>query len=273
MYNFNTSLSPETHGVDFIRGYFLKHFILLEKILKQNKELKVDDVQTISFIGAFFVANEPYIFGKPNEEYIKQEIDWYNSQSLNIFDLKENPPKLWKKTANENGEINSNYGHIIFSDELYNQYNNVLEELVKDQNSRRAVMIYNRPSIWDEYNKDGKNDFICTNSASYNLNNIQGKDYSLLDVVVQMRSNDIWAGYRNDYAWQKYIQEKLVKDINEKFKSMDNMREVKAGDIIWQVQNLHAYRKDYWLIDAYIKGEKDITKKEYKEKYPESIWL
>ena len=31
---------------------------------------------TIELLGASFLANEPAIFGTPNEEYIRREIDW-----------------------------------------------------------------------------------------------------------------------------------------------------------------------------------------------------
>ena len=44
-------------------------------------------VKTIEVIGASFVADKPAIFGTPNEEYIKAEIDWYQSKSTNITDI------------------------------------------------------------------------------------------------------------------------------------------------------------------------------------------
>ena len=52
-----------------------------------------------------------------------------------------------------------------------------------------------------------KNDFICTNAVSYYIRN------SKLETVVQMRSNDAWAGYRNDYAWQLHVRDKLLQEL------------------------------------------------------------
>ena len=92
-------------------------------------------------------------------------------------------------------------------------------------------MIYNRPSIWKEYNEEGKNDFICTNAVSYVIRN------ELIHAIVQMRSNDVVFGYKNDYAWQLTILEKLAKDL-----------QCKPGRIIWQVQNLHVYERHFKLI-------------------------
>lgn len=190
--------------------------------------------KVIEIIGASFIADEPTIFGKVNQNYVDAEIKWYESQSTNISDIygdEKDPPKAWQYSANKHWEINSNYGLLIFSDKYHCQYNRVLEELKKNPNSRRASMIYTRPSIWVEYNENGKNDFICTNSVSYYMRE------NKLNCVVQMRSNDIIYGFRNDYAWQKYVLEKLSNDLK-----------INIGDIFWQVQNLHIYSQHFKLI-------------------------
>lgn len=196
--------------------------------------------KTIELIGASFLADKPAIFGEPNEEYIDVELGWYYSQSTNIKDiyaeLKE-PPKAWQFAANLHGEINSNYGYLIFSDRFYNQYNRAVAELMANRDSRRACVVYNRPSIWTEYNENGKSDFICTNAVTYYVRGDQ------LHCCVQMRSNDVIFGYRNDYAWQKHVLDKMVDDLNDK--SFDH---VEAGNIYWQVQNLHVYEKHFDLV-------------------------
>ena len=203
--------------------------------------------KTIELIGASFLADEPAIFGKPNQEYIQAEIDWYFKGSNNINDIyagiydedgdPKAPPKAWQYAANYHGEINSNYGHIIFSEQYYNQYRRCLGELLANRDTRRACMVYNRPSIWTEYNENGKSDFICTNAVTYYIRGDQ------LHCCVQMRSNDVIFGYRNDYAWQKHILEQLVEGINHK-----NFDWLEPGNIYWQVQNLHVYEKHFDLV-------------------------
>ena len=195
---------------------------------------------TIELIGASFLADKPAIFGEPNEEYIEAELGWYYSQSTNIDDIYANlkePPKAWQYAANAHGEINSNYGHLIFSSKFYNQYERALAELMANRDSRRACMVYNRPSIWLEYNENGKSDFICTNAVTYYVRGDK------LHSCVQMRSNDVIFGYRNDYAWQKHVLEKLVEDYNDR-----NFDWIEEGDITWQVQNLHVYEKHFDLV-------------------------
>ena len=209
----------------------------------KNKEFTTDKTgcNTIEILGASFLADSPAIFGTPNQEYIDAEIEWYSSRSTNINKLAEiygKSPAAWQYSANDYGEINSNYGHLIFSKKFHKQYQQVLKELGEvNPDSRRASMIYQRPSIWREFKEDGKNDFICTNAVTYYIRDEQ------LHCVVQMRSNDVVYGYRNDYAWQKYVLDKLEKDLyfgGHPLKS--------GGKIYWQVQNLHVYERHFDLV-------------------------
>lgn len=206
-----------------------------------NEDFTVDRTgsKTIEMIGASFVADEDAIFGTPNQEYIDAEIEWYKTMSTNIADLAKiygKSPTAWEYSANKHGEINSNYGKLIWSKEYSSQYANVLHELVVNNSTRRACMIYNRPSIWNEYNSNGKNDFICTNAVTYYIRDGE------LCCVVQMRSNDVVFGYRNDYAWQEYVQQMLVSDL------CDRGVNVRQGQIIWQVANLHVYSRHFGLV-------------------------
>ena len=212
----------------------------------KNEEFVTDRTgqKTIEMLGATFLADEPAIFGTPNESYIEIEKAWYESQSTNVNWITDtynrNVPEAWKYAANTYGEINSNYGHIIYSDKYHHQFGRVLDELLTNKDGRRATMVYTRPSIWEEYNEDGKNDFICTNAVTYYIRD------NWLQSVVQMRSNDVVFGYKNDYAWQLYVLEQLVKDYNDC--KENGVPELKAGDLIWQVQNLHVYERHFHLV-------------------------
>ena len=223
-----------------------KHFI--EELKNENFSRDKSGVKTIELIGASFHANEEAIFGTPNDEYIADELDWYRSMSTNINDIgdRDEPPAAWKYSANEHGEINSNYGTLIYSDKYYRQYDMVLDELSTNMDSRRATMVYNRPSIWAEYNENDKNDFICTNAVTYYLRD------GAIHAVVQMRSNDVVFGYKNDYAWQLFVLEQLVSDYNRCYLDAawdaDYRKEMIVGNITWQVQNLHVYERHFDLV-------------------------
>ena len=215
--------------------------------LYSKKEYVTDKtgVKTLEIVGASFTADEVSIFGTPNEEYIKREIDWYLSESLYVYDIPEKTPEIWKQISSTKGKINSNYGQLIFSKENHKQYNHVCQQLLCDPNSRRAVMIYQRPTMHNDFNVDGMSDFICTNAVQYMVrdNSVHG--------VVQMRSNDVVFGYRNDYAWQKFVLDRLVKDLNDFGENTYS-----AGDISWQVGSLHVYERHFKFIDKEIEARK-----------------
>jgi thymidylate synthase len=213
--------------VSDIRSYFINEL--------KNQSFTVDKngQNTIELIGASFTADEPAIFGTPNVDYINNEIAWYKSQSTNINDIYvdgREPPAAWKYSANKYGEINSNYGHLIWSKKYFSQYNNALRELRNNPDGRRATMVYTRPSIWLEFDEHGKSDFICTNAVTYYMR-------TRLHAVVQMRSNDAVYGYKNDYAWQREVLNQLAAATG-----------VHPGTITWQVQNLHVYERHFGLV-------------------------
>lgn len=225
-----------------IRNYFIDAY--------HNKEYVTDKtgVKTLELVGASFIADEPTIFGRLNVDYIQRELKWYESQSLSVNDIPGEVPQIWKDVSDHEGYINSNYGYLIYSRKNYQQFDAVIEELALNPNSRRAVMIYNRPSMHEEYDNNGMNDFICTNAVQYMIRNNQ------LHAVVQMRSNDVIFGYRNDYAWQRHVLDEVIKEYNIVMHNENNP--VIPGNITWQVGSLHVYERHFKFIEAEIEKNK-----------------
>ena len=221
------------YGVSNIRNIFK------EKLKMEDFVIDKTGVKTVEIMNAAFFANAPSIFGTVNQDYIERELEWYKSMSLNVNDIPGGPPEIWKMVANPNGYINSNYGWCIYSQQNGNQYENVLNELIKNPLSRRATMIYNRPSMHDDYNKGGMSDFMCTNAVQYLIRN------NKLNALVYMRSNDAVFGYKNDYAWQKYVLEQLVTDLRNEW--LDG---IEIGDIYWNVASLHVYERHFKFING-----------------------
>jgi len=212
-----------------------------------DEEFTIDKTgqKTIEMIGASFIADEPAIFGTPNEEYINKELEWYQSQSTNIYDINKesgaDAPAAWKYAADKHGNINSNYGLLVFSEKYFRQFYAAFNELSANPDSRRAQMIYNRPSIWVEFNEGGKSDYICTNAQTFYIRD------GLLHMVSQMRSNDCIFGYKNDYAWAQYLMDKFVARWNSEA-VYNNHPEIQKGQLIWQVMNLHVYSRHFHLV-------------------------
>lgn len=214
-----------TTRVSDIREYFI------EELKNENFVIDKTGVKMLELVGASFIADEETIFGPVNADYVQRELDWYKSMSLNVKDIPGKTPAIWEQVADKDGFINSNYGWCIWSEENNRQYWEVYNELLESPNSRRAVMIYTRPTMWDDYNYNGRSDFMCTNAVQYLIRNDE------LEVVVQMRSNDVVFGYRNDFAWQQHVQHLLAAAFG-----------VTPGKIHWQVGSLHVYERHFDMV-------------------------
>lgn len=92
-------------------------------------------------------------------------------------------------------------------------------------------MIYTRPNMWLDYNHNGRSDFMCTNTVQYMIRD------GVLIAVVQMRSNDVVFGYRNDFAWQNHVVKLLGTALG-----------ITETKIIWHVGNLHVYERHFNLV-------------------------
>lgn len=231
--------------VSDIRYQFIKKF--------NDKKFIIDKsgVKTVELLGVSFIADDDTIFGKVNSEYIAREFDWYLSRDLNVAAIPGKTPKIWEQVSSDKGEINSNYGYLALDKGNGDQYKNVLEELKRNKDSRRAIMIYTRPSMHTDYNRDGMSDFICTNTVQYFIRNHK------VHCVVNMRSNDAWAGYRNDYAWQKYMLSLVTMELYGA-----GFREF-VGDIVWQVGSMHVYENQFYLLEYFNEtGDYRVTKDE-----------
>jgi len=212
---------------------------LIDKYLAEDYVIDKSGAKTIEVLGESFVADENWLIRTPAYKYIERELEWYMSESLYVDDIPGETPQIWKDISSNEGKINSNYGWCIYSEENGNQYKHVLRELRNNPNSRRAAMIYNRPSMHLDYNRDGMSDFMCTFANTFMI-----RDGKLISHYV-MRSNDAVFGYNNDVAWAKFVQGQLAYDL-----------EVEVGELIWTATNLHVYERHFEFIEALINAGK-----------------
>jgi len=212
---------------------------IIDKYLSEDFVIDKTGVKTVEIIGATFIADKDYVIRKPAYEYIQRELEWYKSQSLYVDDIPGGAPQIWKDVSSDEGKINSNYGWCIYSEENGNQYKHVQRELRNNPNSRRATMIYNRPSMHLDYNRDGMSDFMCTYANTFYIRD--GK----LDSHYLMRSNDAVFGYNNDYAWARYVQNQLAEDLG-----------IEVGNLIWTASNFHVYERHFNFIEELLDGIK-----------------
>ena len=215
-----------------IRNEFIKKF--------NNNDFVQDKsgVQTIELNGVSFIADEETIFGKMNYEYANREIEWYESQSLYVDDIPGKTPAIWEQVSSRHNEINSNYGWCVYSEDNYAQFDFAIKQLLQDKNSRRACMIYNRPSMTRDYNKDGMSDYMCTFATQQLI-----RDNKLIYIVFQ-RSMDVVFGYKNDRYWAYHVAKKMIKILQEYYPELNDEPIIK-----WQCGSVHLYDRHFKFIN------------------------
>lgn len=231
-----------------------------DAICRLLNEQQPNENGTKELLHTVFVADKNYIVREPKEPYQTNELEWFISQSRNVQDLKSFAgfiPKIWKEIADKNSIINSNYGWCCLSKENGSQFYNAMKHLEKDKNSRRAIMIYNRPSMhtdwcegrelkygrhsydydWralpEESYKRLRGDFMCCQNNHFII-----RDNKLV-MTVHMRSLDAVYGYNADYIWFDWIFNKAVQYLKKTYK------ELERGDMVIYADSVHVYEMHY----------------------------
>lgn len=126
-----------------------------------------------------------------NVAYAAEELKWYLSGS-NRIDFSPRIKRVWKQYSDDGTTANSAYGFYLFKQHPLSQWKWCLDKLRHDRDSRQAVININQP-----YHKYGRfkgatADFPCTMYVQLLIRD--GK----LVWITNIRSNDIYLGFRND---------------------------------------------------------------------------
>ena len=234
-----------------------------DAICRLLNEQKPNENGTKELLHAVFVADKNYIVRKPKEPYQTNELEWFISKSRNVEDLKSFAgfiPKIWNDISDVEGIINSNYGWCCLSKENGSQFDNAMKHLEKDKNSRRAIMIYNRPSMHDDWSskrvarsydkprlvenyswhyltdkeyRELRGDFMCCQNNHFII-----RDNKLI-MTVHMRSLDAVYGYNADYIWFDWIFNKAVQYLKKTYEDLER------GDMVIYADSVHVYEMHY----------------------------
>ena len=137
-------------------------------------------------------------------EYAEAEWQWYLSGDRNIAKLGElygKVPAIWKRMADNNGDVNSNYG---WQWKRNAQLDMVIETLKQNPETRQAAI-----SIYD-----GKEitryafDTPCTYAVQFTVID------NCINMSVVMRSNDLWYGFCNDQYQFSMLQQLVARETN-----------------------------------------------------------
>ena len=153
-------------------------------------------------------------------DYAEAEWQWYLSGNRNIAKLGKlygKVPEIWKRMADADGNVNSNYG---WQWERTSQLDIVIQMLKDNPKTRQAaISIYDAKEI-----SDYTNDTPCTYAVQFTI--LHGR----LDMCVTMRSNDLWYGFCNDQYCFSELQRLVSKQLN-----------IEPGTYYHFAHNMHLY--------------------------------
>ena len=153
-------------------------------------------------------------------DYAEAEWQWYLSGQNNISILGElygKVPEIWKRMADKEGFVNSNYG---WQWKRSDQLDEVIDLLKTNPRTRQAAI-----SIYDR--KEGymyDNDTPCTYAVQFTI------VAQHLNMCVTMRSNDLWYGFCNDQYCFSKLQELVAVEVG-----------IEIGEYYHFAHNLHLY--------------------------------
>ena len=154
------------------------------------------------------------------QDYAEAEWQWYLSGDRNIKKLGElygKVPEIWKRMADKNGDVNSNYG---WQWQRNKQLARVIDMLRNNNNTRQAAI-----SIYDAKEmKSYEYDTPCTYAVQFTI--VDNK----LNMCVAMRSNDLWYGFCNDQYCFSMLQQLVARELN-----------ISVGTYFHFAHNLHLY--------------------------------
>ena len=118
-------------------------------------------------------------------EYAEAEWQWYltgDPKVSTLGDIYGKVPEIWKRMANEKGQVNSNYGYQW---DRNAQLDKIVGLLQNNTDTRQACISIYDGKEFDNYSYDTP----CTYAIQFTILNNE------LCMSVYMRSNDIWYGF------------------------------------------------------------------------------
>ncbi len=204
-------------------------------VTKQSDGSYTRDVENVMFQ---ISDTKSCLFKNPHRssktKYILNELDWYFNGSYDPSEISKKAP-IWDSIRNENGLVHSNYGAIIKekNEDGYNSWFWCVDQLLNDNNTRKAVMVFNRPN----HAYHGVKDYVCTMYAKFSIVNNQ------LNMKVSMRSQDIILGLPNDIAFFSTLHQNMFNVLKK------DIRCLSLGSYTHAMDSLHAYERDWNDVD------------------------
>lgn len=177
----------------------------------------------------------PVVTGKkiyPKSSFI--ETQWLLEGKTNIKYLNDNGVHIWDQWADANGDLGPIYGKQLIDFNGVNQIKNLINNIKKNKLSRRNLYL-----MWNPLDIDKMNLPPC--HYSFQIVGYSNK----LDIVVSMRSLDLFIGLPYDMLMYSIILLSICKELN-----------LEAGEVIINAADCHIYEDHVSKASVYANRKK-----------------
>jgi thymidylate synthase len=158
------------------------------------------------------------------------ELEWMLNGFTNVKYLNSRGVKIWNQWADENGDLGPVYGHQILSFNGLNQIEILINEFKQNKFSRRLLI-----NMWNVNDLHKMKLPPCHYSFQFvtDINNF-------VDIVVSMRSLDLFIGLPYDMAMYSLVLSSFAKEFN-----------LIAREVIINAANAHIYEEHIGAASIY----------------------
>jgi len=140
--------------------------------------------------------------------------------------------------------VNSNYWFLVFQEKSANNWYNTqfewaLNSLLKDKDSRQAIIHYNIP----RHQHDWVKDFVCTMYNQFVIRN------NKLIWMSYMRSNDAFFWMTFDVVWFSLVQQSLYLELKKTYKDLE------LGQLYYNASSFHIYENFFEKAEEIVNWE------------------
>jgi thymidylate synthase len=195
-----------------------------------------------------------------NSRYLLGEFIWYANGSSHLEGILPYS-KFWANITNsgdhdgyEKGTVNSNYGNRLFGMSILpsfmeggkvgviNQWQETIDLLARDKDTRQAVMNIHVP----EDRHVGNKDVPCTLTLQWFIRE------NKLCLIVNMRSNDVILGFTNDVFQFTMLQECMLVNLKTAYPDLE------LGHYFHNAGSMHIYDRHFEMANKIVANENDF---------------
>ena len=179
--------------------------------------------------------------------YAITEWFWYLSEDPNVRNIGK-LASIWNNIANHKNEVESNYGlwlhGLVNAKTNLNQWQWVVEELLRDKDTRRASITINNSHHKGQNNQD----YPCTQYIHFFIRQ------NRLHLGVHMRSNDAVFGFCNDVFTFCMYQQLMLNELNTYIAENGDIEteKIELGHYYHTADSFHVYESHFNMMSKIV---------------------